>query len=183
MAYLNRKLTAPRVSLSRFIPRVSRLTGIEQLERLELIGLVGALSRSRSFSTATSDAMSHTSLAPDLPYELDPGWEQGGPEALPPAGGNQENPFVQSTLSEVEDNRTYQPDASTAPLFRRISSKPVRRLRVAPHSLSGVAFSVSASVITCVRRKDRREVLMAKGKGGGAHRPPKRNDKSEVQCG
>lgn len=35
----------------------------------------------------------------------------------------------------------------------------------------------------CIRRKVRREVLLALGRGGGNHRRPRRNEWSDVSCG
>lgn len=102
------------------------------------------------------------------------------------------SPFIQSALSEVEDNRSYNPDESSP--LRRISTKPVRRLGVVSppgHKLgAGYAYAVpwgispkaKSSVIMCIRRHARRGVILALGQGGGYHRPPRRSPTSDIWC-
>lgn len=43
-------------------------------------------------------------------------------------------------------------------------------------------FSMPRQVLVCVRRKQRREVLLALGRGGGRHKPPKWDEDSFVRC-
>lgn len=94
-------------------------------------------------------------------------------------------PFQLAVLS-LEDNRLFNPAGPFAApqSFRRSA----RRLVVAPtFSTSGsvpvgIAFSGPRQVARCVRRKVRREVILARGKGGGRHRPPRRNYWSDVEC-
>lgn len=95
-------------------------------------------------------------------------------------------PAVRSTLPEVEDGRNFHPD----------SVVPSRRIRGSSSSLKagspsgeaakflprGVAFSNSDSVIICVRRHARRQVIMATGKGGGSHAGPKLKPTSSLWC-
>lgn len=103
-------------------------------------------------------------------------------------------------LSEIEDRRRFHPDRQFAPARDRNT----RRARIVAASLLGSALSFqdptirsgsipgtrsapaagySGKVAICVRRKTRREVLFARGKGGGgAKRSRRRNYYSEVKC-
>lgn len=45
-----------------------------------------------------------------------------------------------------------------------------------------VGFEVPDSVVVCVRRKQRREVIHAKGRAGTRVRKPRRNQYSEIAC-
>lgn len=55
--------------------------------------------------------------------------------------------------------------------------------RINPRSLNyAQTFKVPHSVVICARRKARREVLFAQGKGGGRHRRPRRTTSSSVSC-
>lgn len=45
-----------------------------------------------------------------------------------------------------------------------------------------LSFSLPQSVMVCVRRKQRREVLLALGRGGAKHKPPKWNEESHIRC-
>lgn len=95
---------------------------------------------------------------------------------------------VRSTLTEVEDGRMFSP----APLLEVPRTTGTRRARVVVPSatgpkarrasLSALSFDVPQSVILCVRRKARRQVLFAKGKGGGRHKRPRRNPNSKIWC-
>lgn len=97
-------------------------------------------------------------------------------------------PAVRSISPEIEDRRTFAPDG------RARSTRSSRRSRIPfiAHDLSSIrsnfsvpvhiGFKAPRYVAVCVRRKQRREVLMAKGKGGGRHRRPKRNNLSSVRC-
>lgn len=99
-------------------------------------------------------------------------------------------PFIQSTLSEVEDNRFFNPDETRS--LRRISTKPVRRMvvsgsRIMPLGYAkaipwGISPKAKASVIMCIRRHARRGVILALGQGGGYHRPPRRSPTSDIWC-
>lgn len=104
-------------------------------------------------------------------------------------------PEVRSPLVEVEDLRTWHPDR-VAPL--RSSRLWKHRLDVAKPSwaaaLTQPGFDVPSFRIgfgprravgflaLCVRRKVRREVLLALGRGGGGKRRPRRNKWSDVRC-
>lgn len=91
-------------------------------------------------------------------------------------------------LSELQDNRQKFSD----PVPKRINSKRVRLeprpihrdnfdyMQVVP---AFVGFEEPASVITCVRRKQRKQVLHAKRKTGkSGQKRPRRNRNSEVRC-
>ena len=45
-----------------------------------------------------------------------------------------------------------------------------------------IGFRVPSKVAICVRRKTRKEVIFAKGKGGKGTRRPKRNKWCDVHC-
>lgn len=87
----------------------------------------------------------------------------------------------------VEDRRTYHPDvyrpvrSTRVPRHRLIV--PARAQKAArPARLFSVGFRNPSELLVCVRRKVRREVLLAKGRGGGGHRRPRRNAYSDVRC-
>ncbi|AZL82922.1 hypothetical protein [Apis mellifera associated microvirus 45] len=80
---------------------------------------------------------------------------------------------------------------------RQATRSPIRRSRngyvrsaPSPHGYAllksgrhrGLVFSVPEAVPICVRRKRRREVLLALGKGGGGKRRPRYNKFSNVRC-
>lgn len=79
------------------------------------------------------------------------------------------------------DRRAFSFDTVESPVMVPASS---------PASLPEVARAVPRRVVVrepnvaalCVRRERRREVLFAKGKGGGRHRKPRRNENSDIQC-
>lgn len=58
----------------------------------------------------------------------------------------------------------------------RVQSRP-KRIAGSPYK-----FLVPAKTLVCVRRKQRREVLFAKGRGGGRHRKPRYNSFSAWRC-
>lgn len=104
------------------------------------------------------------------------------------------SPLVRSQPDPVvEDHRTWHPAPVRTPRLR--SSRPAKVQLAKPkrplaHSAKGrffgptvpLAFKTPTYVNECVRRKQRREVLLAKGKGGGRHRPPRRNWLSNIRC-
>lgn len=101
-------------------------------------------------------------------------------------------------LIAIEDRRTYHPDP-VAPLRspRRWRHRlvlpapqpinsPLRpgRSAIRPKLFrsSIPVFQSSKTLALCVRRKTRREVLLALGKGGGKHKRPRRNKWSGTKC-
>lgn len=85
----------------------------------------------------------------------------------------------------LEDRREWHPMRSLRPAaaLQRGSRRLViarKRSKVLPHKLQ---FAIPKQVAVCVRRKERREVILAMGKGGGGKRkPPRRNLWSAVKC-
>lgn len=96
-------------------------------------------------------------------------------------------PLRLKLVQQVEDRRRFDMAMLTAAqvsakgLYRdsaTLVEDPRKPLRANP----AMTFNVPAEVAICSRRKERREVLLAKGKGGGAHRKPRRNPWSDVKC-
>lgn len=85
-----------------------------------------------------------------------------------------------------EDRRLFDPRRSVRPAGAL--SRGARRLVVPEVSTAsgtipvGIGFADSSKVAICVRRRVRREVIFAKRKGGGNHRPPLKSYWSDVQC-
>lgn len=98
---------------------------------------------------------------------------------------------VRSSPREIEDLRLFNPD-KFAPLRgprrwkpRFIAAKASRATgsRASRAFVSaGVQFHVPSSVALCIRRKTRRQVILAKGHGGGGHRRPRRRAYSNIWC-
>lgn len=104
-----------------------------------------------------------------------------------------------SIWSEVEDRRTFYPlgpdgyrparnifgsphyslEPSPNQNLRRGSRA---RFKFRPMVPAGVRFKAPRKILVCVRRKARREVLLALGRGGGGHRRPRRSYFSSVRC-
>lgn len=107
-----------------------------------------------------------------------------------------------SPLLEVEDARAWHPDPEQGALtiggrFARVvvhkrpiiaRSKPIwawRGLPVGPQVPVGLRFESPLKVVTCLRRKIRREVIFALnrgGKGGGKKAKPRRTWRSGIRC-
>lgn len=91
-------------------------------------------------------------------------------------------------VRDLEDRRRYHPEAFNAPLAaaptsaRRVVERVIapgypgalHRTRLALHDPSHVS--------QCVRRQERREVLLAKGRGGGGNKAPKWTELSRKGC-
>lgn len=88
----------------------------------------------------------------------------------------------------VEDRRSFHPEKKLRPAraLKRSQAAPVakatKRERGRGVVPSKIRFAVPKKVALCVRREQRREVLFAKGRGGGRHRPPTKNWYSDVSC-
>lgn len=112
---------------------------------------------------------------------------------------------VRSNLIEVEDRRTFQPERLISPARSprrwnvRLVDGPKKNRKFfqkgadqagSPQKLllrnrvfmGGRYFAAPKYVAVCVRRKARREVLFAIGKGGGGKRRGRRNQFSNVRC-
>lgn len=94
--------------------------------------------------------------------------------------------YVQALLA-LEDRRLFYPE----PALRPALSFPRSSARIVVSEQSGnslfpsprVSFAVPRDVSICVRRKQRREVLHAKGVAGGrVSRRRRRNQFSDVEC-
>lgn len=124
-------------------------------------------------------------------------WEPGNFLSPLPDLFRQEHPFtpVRSNLSEIEDGRYWHPDPirnARTPrqwVSRFNLAKPVRRStqRVDRRAIAfadpqSLSFRNNKHVVVCVRRKQRREVLFAKGRGGGGKKRGRRNYWSNVRC-
>lgn len=71
-----------------------------------------------------------------------------------------------------------------SPVQTRIVRTPVRNRSVPTRILSTALSDVRRlqKAYICARRKIRREVIFAKGRAGGSHRPQKFTQKSTVRC-
>lgn len=93
-------------------------------------------------------------------------------------------------MSVVEDRRQYHPWGSWAaprlsdgsPSAVAIADQPPKRKPGRLFLPFGLKFGDVKKTLVCVRRKQRREVLFAKGRGGGGHKKPRRNEWSDVSC-
>lgn len=90
-------------------------------------------------------------------------------------------------LSVFEDRRRWAPGPRILFAFPRsalrlqipavkAAARPVRALTYK------VGFAAPRRVVLCLRRKVRREVMIAMGNGGGRGTPKRRNAWSDVQC-
>lgn len=67
---------------------------------------------------------------------------------------------------------------------RKIFIAPPSPMVVPSHDKDGayLQFNLPRQVLVCVRRKQRREVLFALGKGGGKHKRPEWSEDSYIRC-
>lgn len=90
--------------------------------------------------------------------------------------------LVNDVIKMLEDKRRFSFDPLESP---RTVTRGGGRLVMdkGPGFSPALRFEKPAFVARCVRRKERREVIFAKGKsGGGARRRPRRNFYSGVKC-
>lgn len=100
------------------------------------------------------------------------------------------SPVVRSPLVEVEDYRLFTPDPVRKAKSSRRSSVSLQLAPAIGRPVSGRPFSdvqrlmfrAPKYVLVCVRRKQRKEVLFALGKGGRGNRRGRRNFFSDVRC-
>lgn len=131
------------------------------------------------------------------------GKSKGGRDnSSPIANGTLSRPTVTPSsvhLIEVQDRRTYHPEAAARPplstsgtrtRLKAVSPLPKPKtqkayrapvLRTVPHQ---IGFRAPESVLVCVRRKIRKEVLHALRKTGFGkrHRRPRRTRHSNIRC-
>lgn len=91
-------------------------------------------------------------------------------------------------LSQIQDLRTVaDPLQAALDVFGQVApigvtDQPVKPSR-SPRRSPKLRFDAPASVLVCIRRHTRKEVLFAKGKTGKGSRSPKRlNAYSKVRC-
>lgn len=86
---------------------------------------------------------------------------------------------VSALVRSLDDRREFNPWKPFAP----VQSPVVRQRDVRVNVRSKMSFAVPRMVTVCVRRKERREVIFARGKaGGGSRRRKKFNYWSAVKC-
>lgn len=90
------------------------------------------------------------------------------------------------SLGDWEDRREFHPEGYHRPA-RAFFKDAARSVLVTPSTplvrkVSRTSFAYPKAVPICVRRQQRKEVLLALGYGGGGHRPGRRNFQSEVSC-
>lgn len=92
--------------------------------------------------------------------------------------------LVPRTLTLLDDRRTFHPAGPLRParsFFQRariVARKPTHPV----YPGSGVRFQIPRDVAVCIRRKERREVLIAKRKRRGRGVVGRRNWFSSVSC-
>lgn len=119
-----------------------------------------------------------------------------------PARFNPLPPITRTILQQLEDRREWHPEGYARPargwslprhrLVMRQSKGEARRSSsfsfqspFLPSFQSvpiGIGFKAPKQVAICIRRKIRKEVILATGKGGARHRKPTRSYYSEVFC-
>lgn len=90
---------------------------------------------------------------------------------------------ARSEWVEIEDRRVFDPsgDFRSADDFGGIPA-PARRIPRADRRWASVGFDRPREVLVCARRKERREVLFAKGKRGGRGGRRRHNWWSKIRC-
>jgi len=92
-------------------------------------------------------------------------------------------PAIRSELTDFEDRR-FLPGDGPARSTRRVARvfAPARARRSSSPTWSALAFRYPRFTLVCVRRKARRQVIFATGKGGGGKRRPRYSAYSYVRC-
>lgn len=101
-------------------------------------------------------------------------------------------------LFEVEDGRTWSPDPAPSPRSPRrwrshLKAAPAAGSRSHAEGSRGrrgytlkspavLKFAAPQHIIRCIRRKQRRQIILAKGYGGGGKKRGKRNYWSNIHC-
>lgn len=97
---------------------------------------------------------------------------------------------LNQVIRSLEDRRHFSPEiARPARALYRSSTRLVpyenKNQRTKQNNRwpsNRLSFAVPAHVAVCVRRKERREVLFAHGKGGGKVKPGKWSEFSDINC-
>lgn len=92
-------------------------------------------------------------------------------------------------IRSLEDRRRFTPEiARPARALYRSSTRLVpyenrnRKQQTKSWPSNRIAFAVPQHVAVCVRRKERREILFAHGKGGGKVKPGRWSEFSDITC-
>lgn len=100
-----------------------------------------------------------------------------------PAGRNRPVVNIYGQPSFGLEARTPRPPAAHAVfrngVWRSADGRPMKSSERVP---VGLGFRNASKIVLCVKRKMRREVLLAKGFGGGSHRKGKRKFTSNIWC-
>lgn len=91
------------------------------------------------------------------------------------------SPSRPAVLSEVEDNRYWSP-RKVSFTIGGLPAKVQRNIGSRSLYANPFKFADASKVISCIRRKQRREVLLAYGRGGGRHRRPRWKASSYWSC-
>lgn len=97
------------------------------------------------------------------------------------------------SLSELSDGRLYTPDPwplrTTNSTIARVRIPERKRVRAfsfgntyAPTLRTPVFGALPKNTLVCVRRKIRKEVILATGKGGSKRKRPRFNKNSHIRC-
>lgn len=91
-------------------------------------------------------------------------------------------PSVQVQPQVVTDRRIFTPTPENIPSSKRWAAKfEASQPQQLNYMTSGVKLQASPYVLICIRRKARRAVLLATGKGG-TNRKARRTPKSDIWC-
>lgn len=112
----------------------------------------------------------------NLPRLLEPSISRVTPPRPKPTGFDRRRFYPDSGVMRKEFRKPHIPPAPNNRKAARLVLDPFRPLKQV------VAFAAPKRVLVCVRRKIRKEVILATGKGGGSHRKPRRTEFSNVRC-
>lgn len=91
-------------------------------------------------------------------------------------------PAIRDQLKVVSDRRLFTPTPDNIPSKKRWAAKfEATKPLTLNHVSSGIKLQASAHVLICIRRKARRAVLLANGKGG-VNKKARRTPKSDIWC-
>lgn len=97
-------------------------------------------------------------------------------------------PLTRALVKQVEDRRRLYVDTlqaaqvASARGLTQAAAQLFEQSEAMIYARPRLGFANPQQIPVCVRRKERREVLLAKGKGGGNHRKARRNQWSDVKC-
>lgn len=99
-------------------------------------------------------------------------------------------PDLLGPLKQIEDRRTYYPGKFRPAGLISVGKRPRLIAKQNPaykapsQTKAIVAFAEPKKVAVCIRRKTRKEVLFATGKGGSRkkQKPPRKSEFSDISC-